>query len=94
MKRNLIDKRRKSINEIDEEILELLSKRNNLAKQIGNVKKSLEMPVFDKKREEEIMKKISKRAERLGLDKKFVKEVFRNIFKNSKASQKLHKNKA
>jgi len=87
MNKNLIDKSRESINEIDEEILKLLSKRKDLVKEIGKLKNSLDIPIFDKKREEEILDKISQKAKKHGLNKEFTEEIFRAIFKNSRTSQ-------
>ena len=90
MNKNLmekINKSRKAINEIDEEILKLLSKRKNLIEEIGKLKNSLDIPIFDKKREEEILDKISQKAKKQGLNKEFIEEVFSVIFKNSRTSQ-------
>src|SRR3989338_5096607 len=87
MNKNLIDKSRESINEIDEEILKLLSKRKNLIEEIGKLKNSLDIPIFDKKREEEILDKISQKAKKHGLNKEFIEEVFGVVFKNSRTSQ-------
>ncbi|MBS3086683.1 bifunctional chorismate mutase/prephenate dehydrogenase [Candidatus Pacearchaeota archaeon] len=82
-----INKSRKAINEIDEEILKLLSKRKNLIEEIGKLKNSLDIPIFDKKREEEILDKISQKAKKHGLNKEFIEEVFGVVFKNSRTSQ-------
>ena len=87
MKKDSVSKLRKSINKIDEEMLNLLSKRQHLAKEVGTLKKSLNIPIFDKGREEEILNKISKRAKKLELKEEFVEEIFSAIFKNSRASQ-------
>ena len=84
---NLIEKTRKSIDEIDEEILRLLSKRKNLAKEVGKLKESFGLPVFDKKREEEILNKISKKAGELGLNINSVLDIFGAIFQNSRSEQ-------
>lgn len=58
MKINLIEKLRKDINRIDEEILELLKKRIELAKQIGEVKKEIGIESFDLTREKEVIKRV------------------------------------
>lgn len=58
MKINLIEKLRKDINKIDEEILELLKKRIELAKQIGEVKKEIGIESFDLTREKEVIKRV------------------------------------
>lgn len=46
---------RKQINEIDDEILSLYLKRMNISKQIGQYKKEHNLPIYDTKREEELI---------------------------------------
>jgi len=84
---NLIDELRKAIDGLDEKILNLLSKRKNLAKEVAKLKENLDLPVFDKKREEEILKNISGRAKQLGLDVNSVSDVFNAIFRGSRSEQ-------
>jgi len=90
----LIEKLRKSIDELDEEILGALSKRKNLAKEVGKLKESLNLPVFDKKREQEILDNISKKAKQLGLDAGFVSGIFSSIFQKSRTEQQKQMPKA
>lgn len=84
---NLIDELRKSIDELDEEILNLLSKRKDLVKGVAKLKENLDLPVFDKKREEEILKNISGKAKQLGLDVNSISNVFGAIFQGSRSEQ-------
>lgn len=83
----LIEKLRKSIDELDEEILKLLSKRKGLAREVGKLKEKLDLPVFDKKREQEILDSISKKAKQLGLDIDYVSNIFSSIFQSSRNEQ-------
>ena len=53
-----INKLRKSIDEIDEKILDLINKRLLLGKEIGNIKKNNKEQVTDKAREEAILKRL------------------------------------
>lgn len=46
---------RNKINEIDNEILSLYLKRMNISKQIGQYKKEHNLPIYDSKREEELI---------------------------------------
>lgn len=77
---------RDKIDEIDDEIVKLLSDRTACSEAIGKVKKSLSAPVADLKREEEIIN-------RLTLNKKeseaeLIKDVYKLIFDYSKNLQK------
>ena len=51
------------------------------------------MPVFDKKREEEILDNLSKKAKQLGLDVDSISNVFGAIFEVSRSEQQKHMNK-
>src|SRR3989344_4616455 len=90
----LIEKLRKSIDELDEEILKLLSKRKYLVMEVGKLKESLDLPVFDKKREQEILDNISKKAKQLGLDIDPVSDIFSSIFQSSRREQQKQMPKA
>ena len=46
---------RNKINEIDEELLSLYLKRMDISKQIGKYKKEHNLPIYDSKREEELI---------------------------------------
>lgn len=83
----LIDKIRKTIDELDEKILALLSKRKGLVSEIAKLKENLDIPIFDKKREEEILRRISNKAKQLGLNADSVSGIFGSIFQNSRAEQ-------
>lgn len=70
--RNLIDS-------IDDQLLELISSRANLAKEIGKFKKKNNVAIVDEKRENEIYQKIITKAQQKGLDKNAVKKIWQNI---------------
>ncbi|HLC60305.1 MAG TPA: prephenate dehydrogenase/arogenate dehydrogenase family protein [Candidatus Nanoarchaeia archaeon] len=84
---SLIDEFRKDIDRLDEEILKLLSRRKELVKNIAKFKEKLDLPIFNKKREEEILKIISGKAKELGLDINSVSNVFNSIFQSSRIEQ-------
>ena len=58
-----VDKLRRSIDAIDNEILRLLHERLFLAKQIGTCKRQGDIQVTDKPREKEIMNRLLKKNE-------------------------------
>src|SRR3989338_7696778 len=90
---DLIEDLRKAIDELDEEILSLISKRKDLVKEVGKLKENLDLPIFDKKREEEIIKNLSKKAKKLGLDISSVSTIFDAIFNSSRTEQQKNMDK-
>ena len=90
---SLIEEIRGSIDKIDEEILKLLSKRKDLAREVGKLKENLDLPVFDKKREEEILKNIANKAKKLGLDVESAYSIFGSIFQSSRSEQQKNMDK-
>ncbi len=70
------------------QILELLRKRMEVSKKVGEYKKQNNISVLDAKREQEVYKKLSKSANKKGLDEKFVKKLFKLIIRQSKKEQK------
>ncbi len=73
-----IEKFRQKIDNIDSKISKLLKTRLKLTISIGKIKKSKRIPIKDKKREEEILKKLKTDYE---------KEIFKKIIKESRKNQ-------
>jgi chorismate mutase len=74
-----ITRLRKKIDEVDQEILELLSERTRLCIAIGLAKKKQGLPIRDKNRENEIYEDIDKKAAELKLDSIHIKQIYRRI---------------
>lgn len=70
---------RRKIDRIDRELIDRLNKRLSLTKAIGKAKKQLKIPIFDKKREIQILKK---------LKSPFIQNIFKKILSESRKSQK------
>ena len=70
---------RKKIDEVDYELLRLLSRRMGLSRQMAEVKRSQQMSVYQPKRWEEVLYDRMTKAESDGLDPSFVKEIFEKI---------------
>lgn len=85
---NELKELREKIDNSDEGILDLLALRSSLARQIAKIKKRKAAKIIDIKREQEVMERVSKKAEKLKLDKKYALEIFRRILKNSRRIQK------
>lgn len=78
---------RKHINRIDTLLITALAERMSLMPDIGLYKKDHDIPVFDEKREIEIMAKLKRIAKEQNLDESFVEEIFLSIFNESKRIQ-------
>jgi monofunctional chorismate mutase len=71
-----IQELRKEIDKIDDEIIDLLKRRLEIARKIGKIKKERHLPVLDKEREKEVL-------ERAGM----FQDVFKGIIGLSKKEQ-------
>ncbi len=83
----MIDYYRKKIDEIDKEIIKLYEKRLSISTKIGDYKKQNNIPILNKNREEEIIKK------NLDLiynedNKEYIKRFLNFIMSESKKYQK------
>lgn len=87
IKEDTINQLRRHIDRIDTVIITALAERMSLMPEIAEYKKENDVPIFDEKREIEIMKKLKKIAKEQGLDESFVEEVFLSIFNEAKRIQ-------
>ncbi|WP_185877084.1 bifunctional 3-deoxy-7-phosphoheptulonate synthase/chorismate mutase type II [Blattabacterium cuenoti] len=71
------------IDEIDENIISLLSERMNTSKKLGALKKSLDIDIIQPNRWNSIMNKSIFLGKKLGLDEKFLKELFKVLHQES-----------
>ncbi len=74
-----IDQLREEINRLNEEILEKIRERVEVALSIGEVKKRHGMPVVNSAREEVVLNHVKALAADRGLDPEAVRRVFREI---------------
>lgn len=83
-----LEELRKEIDEIDHELLQILTKRLNAVKQVGELKNIEGIPVLDEKRREELLKSIKEKAKDLNLSEDFVEKLFETIHDHSVELQK------
>lgn len=74
-----IQKLRKRIDEIDEQILRLLGERSEICRSIGLLKKENSIPITDAVRENEVYAKVKEKASDFGLDSVQVEAIYRQI---------------
>lgn len=90
-----LEELRGQIDHLDEEILALLKKRIGIVKDIGHVKELNQVQIFQMRRWFKILENRQESAEKLGLNKEVVHELFQLIHKYSidiqiKSQQKLN----
>ena len=78
---------RKEINNIDDKIIDLLSKRKDLVKDIAQIKKGANKPILDKGREQHILERLKLRSKEKNLDESFIRSIYNIILKSSKEEQ-------
>ena len=83
MNKDIINKIRSEIDNIDDKIFILIVERLQKAKKIGEIKEKLMLPVYDKKREDIIIKRlIEKINNQLNADQ--IKQILKPIINISK----------
>lgn len=82
-----LDQWRKRIDQIDQGILRLLNRRAAAALQIGRLKKSRRLPVFDGQREGKVLQRLA-RANHGPLPASSIRQIFRRILGESRRLQK------
>ncbi|HZE86846.1 MAG TPA: chorismate mutase [Methylomirabilota bacterium] len=67
---------RKEIDHIDKELLELLAKRMAVVAKVGALKKEKHASIIDEKRYEELLQSKAMFAEKIGLSKEFIRQIY------------------
>lgn len=79
-----LNEARIQLNNIDDEMKSLFIKRMNIVKEIAIYKKNNNLPIFDEKREKEMIERLSKDTNEL---KEYYIELLNTILKESKKYQ-------
>lgn len=87
-----IDEIRMAINRIDNDLLRLFNERAALALEIGHIKKNLNLPIYDPRREKLIFEKM--RQENPGpLDNAAVVRLFERVIDESRSLERAKSKK-
>lgn len=70
---------RKEIDEIDQQIVEFLSRRKDKIRDLAEVKSNLKLKIRDQKRETQVITNSEKTATEMGLDPNFINKIFSEI---------------
>ncbi len=90
MKRDIkadLDDIRKGIDAADDGIIVLLGKRRELVIRLARIKKVLDVPIYDRKREQALVDRVKTLGRKKKLNDEFVEVLFRLIMMNSKETQ-------
>jgi chorismate mutase len=83
---NFLDKLgllRSQIDRFDEQLLDLLEQRMNVAETIGKYKKDNNITILQNQRWEEIIKKVAAKGQSKGLSSEFIEQMFKAIHQES-----------
>ena len=83
-----LEKLRQQINQLDDELMLLLSQRMKVAEKIGQYKKENNITILQTKRWNEILERASTRGANLGLSKEFITKYFDAVHMESINHQK------
>lgn len=78
---------REKIDNIDKKIGALLNERLNACMEIGKLKKQQDLEIKDPAREEQILQKVSEAGDNEE-NRQAIREIYKNIFEESKRLQK------
>lgn len=84
---NTLNKLRAKIDFLDGKLLDILSKRTQVVREIGQIKKEKNLSSLDKKRWKEVLESNVNKAADLGLSKDFITKIFNLIHKYSRLEQ-------
>ena len=82
-----LDKCRAEIAEIDSQLIELLRKRVDIARQTGVLKREMRLPILDPKREAAVIRRVVEEARVRGLDEELIREILGHVLGLSSNAQ-------
>ena len=84
-----MDDLRFKINSIDNSLLHLIKERMQTSIEIGKYKKNNNLPIYDEKREKELLEKLNNENKKsdIILEEKFINDFWNNIMSYSKKLQ-------
>ncbi|QJC37887.1 bifunctional chorismate mutase/prephenate dehydrogenase [Enterobacteriaceae endosymbiont of Donacia bicoloricornis] len=86
---NKLNLLRNEIDNLDLKLLKILSKRFELVKKIGAIKNKYGLPLYDPKREKDIINLKKKEAKKIGISANFIEKIFYRIINQSYSYEKI-----
>lgn len=84
---NDLNRMRQDIDQIDDQIVSLLAKRQSIVEDVVEFKKKHNLPVYHSAREEDLISRRRSQAKAAGLDPNYIEELFRTILRRSRIEQ-------
>ena len=78
-----LNKLRKNIDKIDDQLFQLLIERAGVSANVGDVKKTIEKEIFDRERESVIFEKLKQKCQEHNIDYEYVKNIWSIILNKS-----------
>ena len=82
-----LDALRHRIQELDEQLVALVSERRSLVLEIGALKEALGLPVMDPPQEARVVRRAAETARATGTDEELVRDVLWRIIASARAEQ-------
>jgi len=79
----LLKSYREEIDKLDDQIVDLLVQRENVIREVSNVKHDHNVPAVLQKRVDEVRNRNVQRAQNAGMDGKYIEEIYTHIIKTS-----------
>ncbi len=83
-----IEPLRKRIDKVDNEIMNQVSERIDIVKEVAALKKQYNIPILDQNREKELLNRLRGKARAKGLNEDFIGALYEAILDCSKRTQK------
>ncbi|MBN8707447.1 MAG: chorismate mutase [Bacteroidetes bacterium] len=88
-----MDKLRQQIDALDRQLVDMLNDRAKLANKIGEVKKTLALPVYNPKRETEVMQNVMNHSKG-PMEPAAIKRLFERIIDETRRLEREHMEKS
>ena len=90
MKKKIFEKLRNNIDKVDDQIFDLILKRLDYVEKIGNIKRKMNLPVYDKLREQIIIDRLTEKLNSK-INSEKIKKIIDPIVSISKDLQRRKK---
>ena len=84
MERNKLEKLRKEIDKIDNDLIKIIAKRFKITERVRDFKKENNLPIEDKNREAQILEKANVLAKKIGINSDLAKNILMQIISEAK----------
>jgi chorismate mutase len=87
--RRKLEEYRVVIDDLDRRIVDLLNRRTRVVENIGRVKRSAQLPIYEPKREDQVFENISQASTNGPLTKEAVRRIFERIIDEMRMVQRI-----